>query len=455
MTDKPVQAEYRDPERLTALARELLGAGDGFNLRPAAEEALHHAYQRFAADLDALNRIAGEATGIVTQFGALLHEKLAALLFITRHTLLELADPPRTMDIEFARRDMTLYVDILTRLGALEGLIVLYDFAAQQAHAASPGFWPSVCRHLLTLMVRAPEGHVAVMDFLARRPAAWQHLRELIEHAKSEEAAVLRDLLDGAGSGSLPKPPAPAPYLLMYRQHGDGTPYDSRECLCALVAARHHIERAFTQGDLPLVKRWFAEGSRGAAREVLRLGEVGLPARRRARLLEEFLAMPECDCVRRTAAVLELGTLNLGERPEGGQAETNRALVECAMTEDEARVGVARAAVRELVTVRNHDALLFVASRAPQLPVAEEAVTAMKDLRRLRMVEPLLRARAELRPAYRAAHQQLVEIQNLVEAVWSAPSDQTDIYLERLKTLNAGPELDRLQELLQRNRVFL
>ncbi|MHB9107670.1 MAG: hypothetical protein ACYDCO_11500 [Armatimonadota bacterium] len=443
--------EYRDPDQLLAQAREFLG--DGFCAGTAAEELFRRAYARFAADLDALDRAAGDAPAILGQFGAQLHEKLAALLFIARHTLRELADPPHTVDIEFARRDMTLYVDLLARVGALEGLGALYDFAAGQDHAASPGFWPSVCRHLLTLMARAPEGQVLLPGFLAARPAAQQHLRESI--AGAPEAELLRALLAEAGRDGRSKMPEPARYLLIYRQYGDDTPCDCRECLCALTAARHHIERAFTHGDLPAVKHWFAEGSRGAAREVLRLGEAGLSVRRRARLLEEFLNMPECDGVRRTAAVLELGTLNLGERPEGGQAEINRALVECAMSEDDACAGVARAAVREMVTVRNSDALLFVASRAPLLAVAEEAVAALKDMRRLRLVEPLLRARPELTRAYRAAHQQLVEIQNLVEAVWSAPADQTDIYLERLKQLNAGPELDRLQELLQRNRVFL
>ena len=450
LTAQP-QPEYRDPDHLLAQAREFLG--DGFCAGTAAEELFRRAYARFAADLDALDRAAGNAAAILAQFGAQTHEKLAALLFIARHTLRELADPPRTVDIEFARRDMTLYVELLAKVGALEGLIALYDFAASQDHAASPGFWPSVCRHLLALMARAPEGQVIMPGFLAARPAAQGHLREMSDG--SPDAELLRGLLAEAGRDGCPKMPEPARYLLVYRQYGEDAPCDSRECLCALAAARHHIERAFIRGDLPAIKRWFAEGSRGAAREVLRLGEAGLPVRRRARLLEEFLNMPECDGMRRTAAVLELGTLNLGERPEGGQAEINRALVECAMTEDDACTGVARAAVRELVTVRNSDALLFVASRAPLLEVAEEAVTALKDMRRLRLVEPLLRARPELSRAYRAAHQQLVEIQNLVEAVWSAPADQTDIYLERLKQLNADPELDRLQELLQRNRVFL
>lgn len=444
------QPEYRNPDHLVAQARAFLG--DGRTAATTAEELFRRAYTRFAADLDALDRAAGDASAILGQFNAGLHEKLAALLFIARHTLRELADPPRTMDIEFARRDMTLYVELLARVSALEGLGALYDFAAGQDHAASPGFWPSVCRHLLTLMARVPEGQVALPGFLATRPAAQAYLRELI--AGPHDAEVLRDLLAEAGRDDRPIMPEPARYLLIYRQYGDDEPCDGRECLCTLVAARHHIEHAFTLGDLPAIKRWFAEGSRGAAREVLRLGEAGLPVRRRARLLEEFLNMP-CEGVRRAAAVLELGTLNLGERPEGGQAEINRALVECAMMEDDACAGVARAAVRELVTVRNQDALLFVAARAPLLAVAEEAVAALKDMRRLRLVEPLLHARPELTRAYRAAHQQLVEIQNLVEAVWSAPADQTDIYLERLKQLKADPELDRLQELLQRNRVFL
>jgi len=450
LTTQP-PTEYRNPDHLVAQAREFLG--DGRPGATATEELFRRAYARFAADLDALDRAAGDASAILGQFGAGVHEKLAALLFIARHTLRELADPPRTVDIEFARRDMSLYVELLARVGASEGLGALYDFAVGQQHAASPGFWPSVCRHLLTLMAHTPEGRVVLPGFLAARPAAQAHLRELI--AASPDAELLRNLLAEAGQDGRVKMPEPAKYLLIYRQYGDSEPCDGRECLCTLLTARHHIERAFTMGDLPAIKRWFAEGSCGAAREVLRLGEAGLPVRRRARLLEEFLNMTDCDCVRRAAAVLELGTLNLGERPEGGQAEINRALVECAMSEDDACAGVARAAVRELITVHNSDALLFVASRAPLLVVAEEAVTALKDMRRLRLVEPLLRARPELTRAYRAAHQQLVEIQNLVEAVWSAPADQTDIYLERLKQLKADPELDRLQELLQRNRVFL
>ena len=448
------QEESADPDRLVERAREFLGACDDFDLRPAdstAEMTLRRAYLHFAGDLDALDRTAADGDAVRTQFGVHLHEKLAALLFIARCTLLELADPPPPcLDIDCARLDMTLYVEILVKLGGLDGLGALYDFAAEQRRSAAPNFWPDVCRHFLSSVRRIPAGDVWLRRFLADRPGAQQLLQEVAGQAPAGEDP--RQGLPAAAH----LPADPLPYLRLYEQYRQDQRSFGIEGLCCLVAAKYRIEQAFMHGDLPAITRWFAEGSPCAVRTVLRRMERELPSRGRARLLQEFLHLAECDLVRRAAVVLELGTINLAECPEGGQTEINRVLVDCAMTDDGEQAGVARVAVRELVTVRNEKALLFIAARAPLLPVAEEAVLAMMEMRRLRQVEPLLNARPELRPIYRTAYQHLVEIERLVEAVWSAATPEAaESHLESLKTLRAYPELDRLTELLQWHQVVL
>lgn len=446
-----------DPDRLIEEARMLLGSCDEYDIRPTGNDVkavLRRAYQRFAGDLDALNRTVADPETLRAQLGFQIHEKLAAMLFFAQYTLLELSDPPQTcLDTNCARRDMTLYTDIFLRLDAVEALGALYDFAARQRHAATPEFWPNVCRHFLTLLVRLPDADEFLLAFFFQRLPARQLLVQMLQQAQPVEAAQLQMLLQESARPEDRQSPPPSLYMRMYQQYGELN-YQGSEGYCALIAAQHRIQQAYAAGDLPMVKRWFMEGSACALQEVLRLAEIGLPAKRRARLLEEFLGLPDCDCARLATAVLELGTLNLSECPEGGQAEINRTLLNCAITDDAARTALAQVAVREFVTVCNQEALLFIAARAPLLSVAEEAVMAMCDLRQLRLVEPLLTARPALRPAFRAAHQHLVEIQSQVEAVWAAPSSElAEVHIERLKQLKAHPELDKITELMQKNRV--
>lgn len=449
-------------EQLIAQARELLGAEDeehGID-DSTIGMVLHHAHHRVAADLDHIERLhnAGETLDLPALLGATMHEKLATILFLARYTLLDLACPPEdSLDIDYAHRDSALYTEILYRTNASGALEVLYDFAAEQQQAHTPDFWQNICLHCIFYMAVMPDAATHLTHFLHKRPAAVPQLGHIITCARPEVAAQLRQLLAVMRSEAKNGPhamPVP-PYLHFYHQLED-VPYDGAWGTCALVAAQHRIRQSFNTGDLEAIKQWFATGSTAAVREIFHQAHAVLPPKRYAYLLEEFLNL-DADPVRLTGVVLELGNLNLSVRPEGGQADINRVLIDCAMREDTQRLGVARVAVSELVTVRNQDAIVFILQNAKLLPVAEQAVVAMKELRRLRAIEPIIAVRPELRPAFRAAHQQLLEIQNLVEMVWSSPStEMANLYVEQLKTLKAYPELDRLSELARsgNNRVF-
>jgi hypothetical protein len=443
------------PDALEESARQLLAAGDAQRAGVTAiEEALRRAYQRVADDLLQLDERhnAGESIDIQAVFGDLLHEKLAAILVLARYTMSDMAACAReVLDIEYAHRDHAVYSEILYRANALEGLGVLYDHAVAGRHGPRADFWQNAALHTLYLMALNPQPLAVMCGFLQARPLAQQHVQHLMTVTQPAVAQQLQQLLAAA---QRPLPPAdpPAPYMRLYGQYDQGFPYDGQEGLCAGIAAAARIHATFAQDDLAGVLRWYAGGSPTAVRAVLQEGRAALPIRQYARLLEKMLAEAGADPQRLAAVVLDLGALNRAERPHGGDAELNRILFEVTMARQEERVAVACLAVRELGAVENQPAMLVIIEHTPQLRVAEEAIMALKDMRRLLTCEALVARRPTLVPAYKRAHAILTEIQNLVDLVWSTEdADIVDQYVERLKKLKAFPELKTIADLANRS----
>jgi hypothetical protein len=453
------RADQCDPVWMRERARALLGAVDlpeALRRQTALEEALRRAYARIADDLTVITaaHAAGTPPDLATLFGPLAHEKLGALLFVARHALIDLATVPAgCRDVARGHEDVALYAEVLFRARAFDGIAQLHDWATEAQGTGSPTFWTNVRRQTLLLLARMPDCEARLARFLHARPQALELVRTVPASASEEAVARLRAGSRRAMAGEAPAPPA---YLRLARQYGEGCPVGGARGVALLLGAERRVREAFRAEDLPAVQAWFASGSAGAVCEVLRQARRELPLARLAALVDSLRLLPDVDPVRLATAVLALGAVNRAERAAGGQAQANRVLVECALAEDEREASLGVLAAQELASVRNEDALLFLLDRAPLLPVAETALFALKDLRRLLKAEPIVRRRPALYPAYHAAQAQLQELEGLIEAVWSCPNEEAaDVYLDRLKSLDAGGELARLAELAHRdNRVF-
>lgn len=445
------QPWWQDPDALITHANVLRETGDD-PVPGAMEEALRSAFRRVAPDLEVIARRheAKQPLELAEVLGTLFHEKIAAFLLLAKYTLLDLAHFPReVLDIETAHQNLALFAEVLFRARAVDGLFTLYDFSQAQSRTQNPRLWANVCSHCLMLLALLEDDRPRVIAFLARRPVARKQLNGLISLTRPE---VVGQLLRASASRPAVEPEeTPPAYLTLYERYDPGLPFASALGVCSSLIAQYRLVQALDREDLPTAIRWFIDGSPAAAREVLRHGRAVLPRRTYRHLLEAVLTSEAPNPVRRTAIVLELGALNREDRPEGGVGETNRLLFETAMTPKKELLGVAGVAVRELQAVRNLDALLVIAEQAPHLTVAEWAVEAMKDLRRLLMVEPLLKVRPKLENAYQIARQELVEIQKVMDAVWTCESnDEVQAHVQRLKALKAFPELETIAELAER-----
>jgi hypothetical protein len=456
-------------EALAEEARALLGWASG-NLVPAAttvvEGPLRDAHARVVAELGAIER--GQRTNtpvdVARLFETNFHEKIAAILLLLHYTLRDLEhERPELLDYEFAHRDAILYAEILYRTGAAEGLALLYDFAVEREGLAPTAtgkhFWHNISLHCLLFLALLPSASACVIPFiLDRQTTVPPRYKELAATTQANVTAQIKELFvycKLALAGERPLAPPEAPYVKLFRHLDPAVPYDDSIGLCSTITAESRIRCMLHAGDFHGAMRWLIYGSAGAARAVLRLAREVMPARALARMLEEVLAMEGIPLARQAAIVLELGDLNRQERPQGGDAEISRVLFETVMTDQDARLPVAQLAAHELGTVMNQPALLILAEEAPLLDAAGAAIFALRDMRRLLVAEPLLERRRELIPFYKRAHGELTEIQNLLDAVWSAPdSAMTEQHITRLIALKAWPELRKIAELAQRSDAF-
>lgn len=468
MTTLPA-AELATLDTLTREAHALLGwTTDDIDLpAPSALEGpLRDAHARVVPELGAIER--GQRTNTPVDYARLFethyHEKVAAILLLLHYTLRDLElEHTELLDYEFAHRDAILYVEILYRTGAAEGLGLLYDFAmARKAETGTPtaeAFWENIGLHCLLFLALLPAAHDYVVPFILDRPATPPQYKRLAGSTQESVTAQIKDLFIGCklalASESRPVPPPGQPYVKLFRHLDPEIPYEDSVGLCSLVTAESRIRCMLHAGDYQGAMRWLIYGSPGAAQALLRHAREAMPARTLARLLEEVLVMDGTPLVRQAAIVLEIGEMNRKERSDGGDAELNRVLFEAAMTEDAARLPVAQLAAHELGTVMNQPGLLIIAEEAPQLDAAGAAIDALKMMRRLLVAEPLLNRRRELYPYYKRAHDELTEIQNLLDAVWSTPNgDMVETDITRLIVLKAWPELQKIAELAARSNAF-
>jgi hypothetical protein len=332
-------------------------------------------------------------------------EALAAVLLLAKYTLMDLAECPTDIhDLELAHGDLAIYAEGLFRGRAVAGLRALAGQATQQM-AHRPEFWGNVavhCTHLLDLLSEVEE-------------------------------------------------PAP-PYMALFGLMDPNLPYRPYAGACAAQRLCRQVRAAVEADDTATLVRVFVQGSPRAVAEIFACTET-LPRDHQARLLTPLLtsdAAPE----RLLAAVLATGRANRAHGKRG-DAMLNRLLVEAALAEPMESLPVARGAVRELAAAGNEDGLIYLAEFAPLLGVAEEAVVAMKDLRRLLRVEPAAARRRGLRPVFLACREELTEIRHLMDAVWSSSSpDTAEVYLDRLRALHAFPELATVAQLADRRNAL-
>jgi hypothetical protein len=456
-------------EALAEEARALLGWTTDDLMVPAAsvvEAPLRDAHARVVSELGALER--GQRTNTPVDYARLFethyHEKIAAILLLLHYTLRDLEhEHTELLDYEFAHRDAILYVEILYRTGAADALGLLYDFAIEREAAvtseAGKTFWRNIGLHCLLFLALLPSATAYVIPFILDRQATVPgHYKQLAATTQANVTTQIKDLFIGcrlALAGERPAAPPAAPYIKLFRHLDPGVPYDDSIGLCSVITAESRIRCMLHAGDFHGAMRWLIYGSAGAARALLRLAREVMPARSLARMLEEVLAMDGIPPARQAAIVLELGDLNRKAHPQGGDAELNRVLFEVVMTDQDARLPVAQLAAHELGAVMNQPGLLIIAEEAPLLEAAGAAIYALKDMRRLLVAEPLLARRRELRAYYRRAHDELTEIQNLLDAVWSAPDGaMTEQHVARLIALKAWPELRKIAELTERSNAF-
>ncbi len=243
----------------------------------------------------------------------------------------------------------------------------------------------------------------------------------------------------------------PAPlYLSLVQQYEALVPTSAARDSAArgvssLLSAQDRINQAAAAGDTASLLDWISNGSPAAMHTAFRCAMTTMTNTQFIGMLEQAILRGNLDPVRLTAIVLELGALGRSIHPQGGEPAVNRLLVHLAETADPEYSGVAKVALHELVTVHALNTIRGVMEKAPLLEVAEEGVRVMYDLRSLSMVESLLGQRPELHDVYRQARKDLVELQDLVDAVSSCQSEElARIYLEQLKQARAIPELKQL-----------
>lgn len=463
----PTASHLPPHEALAREARALLGWADDELLTETSviEAPLRAAHARVVPELGAIER--AQRTNAPLDYGKLFeshyHEKIAAILLLLRYTLLDLEhEQPELLDYEFSHRDAILYVEILYRTGAAEGLGFLYDFAVEQsAHLTGEqaSYWQNIALHSLLFLALLPAARAVVIPFMLDRPTVPNHYKQLAATTQASVTDQIKSLFaecrHALASGTRPTPSPAPPYLRIFHQQDPGVPYDDSIGLCSVITAESRIRCMLHAGDYQGAMRWLIYGSTEAAAALLRHAREVMPPRTLARMLEEVLSMDGTPLVRQAAIVLEMGELNRKERPQGGDAEINRVLFEAVMTDNPERLPVARLAAHELGTVMNQPGLLILAEEAPQLAAAGAAIDALKAMRRLLVAEPLLKRRPELKPYYKNAHDELIEVQNLLDAVWSTPDGaMVEESITRLITLKAWPELQKIARLAERSNAF-
>ena len=440
-----------DPIALARQARALLGAEDE-RPRTALEVDIRRAFKLVWPDLVRIEEERKKKTDLnYAEFlGGQVHDKVAAITFLAKHKLLDVtAGPTQALDIADARGDLSLFIDILAHLNAVEALGILYDFCFQQGQARPTEFWQKACTYYLHLIAKTANARPRALQFLKDRPHARRHVEMMIASADAGITAVFRafgeDYVRARKEGEQTPPPAPPAYLEIYQKYNAQLPDESLVGLSSLLAAEERITRAVKAGDLQSVIVWMAQGSPHAVRLAFRIPGNTLPTSGYVELLERLLLGEDLPLETLAAGVVELGEANRTMQPEGGTEQINNILAGFAITHVDRLRGVAKLALRELRSTNAFNHVLTVMERTSLIEVAEEGLRMMWEMRKLTMVENVVHRRPILNLSYQQAYREKQTVDELVSAAWGCTSEATaHVYMERLKELRAVPELEQL-----------
>jgi len=439
-----------DPVALAQQARALLGTDDE-RPRTALEVDIRRAFKLVWPDLVRIEEERKKKSDLnyTEILGGQIPDKVAAITFLAKHKLLDVTTgPAQALDIADARGDLSLFIEILAQLNAIEALGILYDFSYQQGQARPTDFWQKACTYYLHLIARATSARPRAFQFLKDRPHARRHVEMMIASADAGIAAAFRAFGEEyvrARKEGEQSPPAPPAYLEIYQKYNAQLPDESLIGLSSLLAAEERIRRAVTAGDLQSVIVWMAQGSPRAIRLAFRIPGATLPTSGYVGLLEKLLLREELPLETLAAGVVELGEANRTMQPEGGAEQINNILAGFAITHADRLRGVAKLAVRELRSTNAFNHVLTVMERTSLVEVAEEGLQMMCEMRKLTMAENVVHRRPILNLAYQQAYRYMNTVQELVSAAWGCTSEATaHVYMERLKELRALPELEQL-----------
>ncbi len=449
-----------------ALVREATSYHDNDKtLAPPGEagvkNAIRQAHQLISPDLYVIERLKQSHVepDYENLFGDQFQQKLAALIFLTKHKLLDIEQSAlESRDITDARRDLSNFVEIIFRMKIVDALKIFYDFAEAQHESRVPWLWHNVCSRCLYLMSLLTDCRASVVDFLKDRPEACNLMDDLQRSTKPEISSSLGALaqdyqlalrsVEGPAQQALP---APMPlFVSLVQQYEAQAPASmgrdsAARGVSSLLSAQDRISEAAAAGDTSSLVDWISHGSPAAMHTVFRTALSAMTTTQYISLLKQSITQGRLDQVRMTAVALELGSINRSTHPQGGDPAVNQLLLQLSLLDDAAYNGVAKVAVHEFGSVHALNILHTVMEKTPLLEVAEEVVVVMRELRHLPMVETLLKQRPELAPAFRTARQELLELQELVDAVSSCQSKEMAlIYLDQLKKHKAVPELKQL-----------
>jgi hypothetical protein len=437
---------------LAQQARALLG-GDEERPRTALEVDLRRAFKLVWPDLLKIKELRAQKTDLpyADLLGAQIDDKVAAIIFLARHKMLDVTSgPSQALDIADARADLTVFVDILVYLNAIEGLGVLYDLSYEQGVAQPAEFWQKASTYYLHLIAKTDGARPRALQFLKDRPHARRQVEGLIASADPGIAATFRALGEDyvrarKEADTNTPPPEPPAYMTLYQKFNAQLPDETLQGFSSLLSAEERIKGALHAGDLDKVIEWMAQGSPAAVRLAFKLPGATLATSGYVSLLEKLLLRTELPLETLAAAVVELGEANRSLQPDGGAEQINNILAGFAITHEDRLRGVTKLAVRELRSANAFNHVLTVMERTSIIEVAEEGLRMMCEMRRLTMVENVVHRRPILSLSYQQAYKYLQTVQELVSAAWGCTSEATaGVYMERLKELRAIPELEQL-----------
>lgn len=424
-------------------------------------EAIGRAHALVSPDLYVIEKLldSGITPDIPRLLGAQMQEKIAAIIFLVKHFLLDIEySTLESRDVIESRQNVQTLVKLLFHLKACDALAIFYEFATAQQNSRLPVLWQNVSDRCLYLLALLPESREQVLVFLHTHPTALPRARQFATSTRQDISLAFKALLLDYQRAVMQEQLAtyassPPPYVQMYHQeYEDFVPLTGAMGTASFLVARDRIEQAVVSGDIVTILQWIQEGSPDIVRETLHCAAHYMTNEQYIDLLERVIRMEGVDKIRITIAILELGTLNRRLSEHGGNQEINHVFVRFAMTEEAENIVVAKIVVRQLGSVRGYKHLAAIVENAPQLEVARAAIEMMGELHQLALVRSLRQHRPQIAPYLEAAEAKILMVGSIMESAISCPTpDLAMVYLERLRDLQAVYELNEISK--RRSRV--